>query len=152
VDHSIRIYAAHACLGGMTHAFRTRSVEPPASRLVPQRCPAEAAQPQSSWAPVVPQASPLEVEGRALAVLEAPADPAEPIELAFRRKEHELRTLFGVLSSGEALVLFRRLTLACPDDNLASKFARLVAERRARLLAFLEAAPRREALAHARRR
>jgi hypothetical protein len=97
------------------------------------------------------RASILEVESRALAVLDAPAGPEEPIERAFRRKEDELRALFGQLSAGEALALFRRLTLVCPTDILASRFARLVTDRRARLLAFLAAAPRREAIARARR-
>lgn len=137
-------------------------MEPSAPRLAPRPCPTQAVtspprSAASAASPGLPAATPgargatLEVERRALAVLDAPADPSEPIERAFRRKEDEVRALFGELSAGDALAIFRRLTLVCPDDLLASRFARLVTDRRARLLAFLADAPRREAIARARR-
>lgn len=130
----VRIYTAHGHLGTISRALRMRSPESVAARPEQPQCVTVGA-----------------IDSRVIAILDTPPSPGEPIECAFRRKEHELRALFGELSAVEARALHRRLMLASPDDALAAKFARLAAERRGRLLAFLEAAPRREALSHRRR-
>lgn len=65
--------------------------------------------------------------------------------LAFRQKEHELGALFASLTPADSLELDRRLSVSSADDPLASRFARLVSERRARLIGFLRSARRRVA-------
>ena len=69
-------------------------------------------------------------------VLERPTPGLLPSE-AFRRKEHELGALFTALSPADSVELERRLSVSSSDDVLASRFARLTSERRARLIAFL---------------
>lgn len=69
----------------------------------------------------------------------------ETIELAYRRKERELTELFATLSRAEAATLHKRLVDPQAEDQLAMRFARLVVDRRLRLLAMLADAPRREA-------
>jgi len=71
-----------------------------------------------------------------VAVLDRPTTDRLPSE-EFRRKEHELGTLFGLLAPGDSVELERRLSVSSADDMLASRFARLTPERRARLLTFL---------------
>lgn len=88
----------------------------------------------------------VELEEEILAVLDSSPEPGERIEAAFRRKEHELAMVFARLHVHDAMELRRRLTLAPADDPIAARFARLIAERRVRLLAFLDGARRREAL------
>jgi len=95
--------------------------------------------------PLDPPLDPL-LEARMLAILDSPAQPGEPIDLAFRRKELELTQLFGRLDVLAARALHRRLVSPSARDALANRFSRFVAERRARLLAFLGDARRREAL------
>ena len=56
---------------------------------------------------------------------------------AFHRKEHELGALFALLTPADSVELERRLSISSSDDALASRFARLTSERRARLIAFL---------------
>jgi hypothetical protein len=80
------------------------------------------------------------------AVLAARAHPGEQLAFAFKRKEQQLGDLFARLSVADSRELHRRLTLAIADDELATMFNRLVADRRARLIAFLADARRREAL------
>jgi hypothetical protein len=74
----------------------------------------------------------------------------ETIEAAFRRKEIELGALFATVSVAAARELHRRLSAPAPTDPMATRFARLRSDRRARLLAFLADARRREALRAAR--
>jgi len=87
------------------------------------------------------------IERELLYVLDAKPAPGEQLELAFRRKEGELRALFAGASLDDARELLRRLTLSLADDPIALRFSRLVADRRARLLAFLGDARRRHVLA-----
>lgn len=90
--------------------------------------------------------SPLERE--MLGVLERPS-AGETVETAYRRKECELVELFSRLTISDARALHRRLSNPSPDDPLATRFGRMIAERRQRLLAFLDGAWRREALGQA---
>jgi hypothetical protein len=90
--------------------------------------------------------STVRLEAEILDTLGAPVAPGERLEIAFRRKEHELKLVFERLSVMEARELHRRLTLMLPGDPIATRFGRLIGERRARLLAFLADARRREAL------
>lgn len=90
------------------------------------------------------------IENDILDVLDTRPQPGERIELAFRRKEQELMSLFAQLSAIDALELHRRLKLSLSDDPLATRFARLIVERRARLMSYLADARRREALKRAR--
>lgn len=92
----------------------------------------------------------VEREDEILAMLSAPPGPGERIEVAYRRKEHELMVLFGSLSVLDSMELHRRLTLSLRDDPVATRFGRLVVDRRVRLIAFLAGARRREAIARAR--
>jgi hypothetical protein len=101
-------------------------------------------------APVALTWSNVQLETEIVATLDAPRLPNERIEFAFRRKEAELAALFDRLSSEDSRELHRRLTLTLQDDPIATRFARLIAPRRARLLAFLADARRREALRAAR--
>lgn len=93
--------------------------------------------------------STVRLEAEILDTLAAPAAPGERLEIAFRRKEHELRVVFDRLSIADARELHRRLTLMLPTDPIATRFGRLIGDRRARLLAFLADARRREALRNA---
>jgi hypothetical protein len=81
--------------------------------------------------------APISLEHEIVSILDAYPDPGERLESAFRRKEHELGAVFARLSVMDARALHRRLTLTPPDDPIAARFARLIVERRERLLAFL---------------
>jgi hypothetical protein len=54
--------------------------------------------------------------------------------------------LFARVSVNDARALHRRLSLSLADDPIATRFSRLVVERRARLMVFLADARRREAV------
>lgn len=86
-----------------------------------------------------------------LAILTTAPPFGETLSAAYARKERELRDVLATLPAADALALHARLADPRPGDALAAAFARLVAERRARLLAFLADAPRRDAIACARR-
>lgn len=101
-------------------------------------------------APVKLTWQPIAHEQEVIAVLDAAPEPHETIELAFRRKEYELRAVFARLTLADARALHRRLTLCLHGDPIAARFVRLIGERRNRLLDFLAAARRREAVRHAR--
>ena len=105
-----------------------------------------AAEEENEEAVQVPE-QPVQValEAEIIAVLDERLRPAEPSAAAFQRKEHALRALFGALDVVDARVLHRRLTLPLPDDPIEQRFARLVAERKVRLIAFLADARRRAA-------
>ncbi|HLL23751.1 MAG TPA: hypothetical protein VK427_16545 [Kofleriaceae bacterium] len=95
---------------------------------------------------------PQELEQRMIETLVKAPSSDETIEAGYRRKEHELLTLLAPLTPLEARALHRRLTMPSGDDPLATHFGRLVPARRARVLAFLTDARRREAMAGTRRR
>jgi hypothetical protein len=78
-------------------------------------------------------------------ILVTPPHYGETIEAAYRRKERELTELFATLARGEAAALLKRLSDPRTEDALATRFARLVIDRRTRLLTLLADAPRREA-------
>jgi hypothetical protein len=86
------------------------------------------------------------LESEIYAVLAEPAFPGEQLAFAFKRKEQRLGDLFAKLNVADSRELSRRLALLIADDSLAAMFGRLVADRRARLVAFLADARRREAL------
>jgi hypothetical protein len=98
--------------------------------------------------PVPPMAPAIE---QILQILRAPPEWGESVKGAFSRKERELAAVFDGLDSDEAGMLFRRLSNPQPDDPVAASFARLVPERRGRLLGFLISARRRAEFAQARR-
>lgn len=62
-------------------------------------------------------------------------------------KERELTAALGLLSPADCRVLSERVRKAKPDDPIVAAFARMVPQRRMRLLAFLDDARRREAIA-----
>lgn len=97
----------------------------------------------STWRPVA-------LESQILERLESRPESHETVELAFRRKERDLVALFEQLTLPDARELSRRLSRQLAGDQVAVAFSRLIGERRARLLAFLANAPRREALRFAR--
>jgi hypothetical protein len=91
------------------------------------------------------------METQIMSVLDAPPESGETIEATYLRKERALGDLFAQLTSRDALALHRRLMAGAPADPLASRFGRMVGERRTRLLAFLADARAREARAMRRR-
>ena len=103
---------------------------------------------------LVPRTTPTsitpEVERAITDVLASKPKLGETIDLAFRRIERELASLFAQLTPAEARALKQRFELVREDDAVAARFNRLVANRRLRLLAFLGDARRREALTAAR--
>jgi hypothetical protein len=82
------------------------------------------------------------VEEQILRILRAPQRPREPVEAVFARRERELAAVFEALDPAESSELFRRLTRPRTSDPVAMSFARMIPERRGRLLASLVAAPR----------
>ena len=89
---------------------------------------------------------PIPIDDQIIAILDASVVPGMTITSAYREKEHALAMLFTTLSVIEARGLHRRLSIPSPSDTLAARFARLVADRQARLLGVLADARRREAL------
>lgn len=90
---------------------------------------------------------PETTDARLIAILDAPLAPGETAMVGFTRKEHELGAVFARLNVFESRAMHARLANPKPGDELANKFARLTAERRARLLAFIADARRRAAIA-----
>jgi|SRR5689334_9803606 len=111
----------------------------------------EAGPPEHRTGAELPVPAEASVEDRVLRILRAPPEWGETVEGAFTRKERELAAVFAALEPAEAGELFRRLSSPRGDDPIAVGFARLVPERRGRLLGLLIGAPRRAALARARR-
>lgn len=85
------------------------------------------------------------VERRLVNILESSPQFGETIDAAYRRKERALAEAFTVLTRADAAILERRFDQMRPEDDLAQRFARLVVERRTRLLAILADVPRRRA-------
>ena len=96
---------------------------------------------------VVESADPehLACEPYVIDILSRPPLTGETIEVAYRRKERELADIFRTLDRAASAALHHRLSEPRTDDELAMRFARLLVERRTRLLAVLADAPRREA-------
>jgi hypothetical protein len=90
------------------------------------------------------------LEAEIVTVFAQPPVAGEPRELTFKRKEQQLAALFAQLVPADSLTLERRLRLATPRDPIAAQFARLIATRRSRLLAFLGASRKRHPLQLAR--
>lgn len=80
---------------------------------------------------------PATLDEQLIAILDAPIAPYQTSAEAFARKERELGSLFVALHGADAHEMQFRLTACRPGDALATKFARLSLERRARLLAVL---------------
>lgn len=93
---------------------------------------------------------PIAHEAAIIAILVRPTPNGELPSHAFHRKEQELRAQFAQLSIVDSLELDRRLSVNAPTDLIARSFSRLVPDRRARLVAFVRDARRREALARSR--
>jgi hypothetical protein len=91
-----------------------------------------------------PQFDPT-LERRIINILESAPQFGETIEAAYRRKESALAEAFASFTRDDAATLQRRLERPRADDDLAQKFARLVVDRRTRLLAILADIPRRRA-------
>ena len=121
----------------------------------PMPTPARASSPELVCTQYVPRrTAPVATVGsateQAIADILSPRSDAGRISDAFDRKESELRALFCSLRPLEAAALRKRL--ADSTDKLAEVFSRFAPERRARLLAVLADARRREALQQARGR
>jgi hypothetical protein len=89
---------------------------------------------------------PPELQRAMLETLASKPLAGETIEIAYRRVERELGELFAKLTPPQARALKLRLEQLREGDILATRFNRLVVQRRVRLLAFLGDARRREAL------
>jgi hypothetical protein len=87
-------------------------------------------------------------DARLLAILDAPTT-GEPALVAFARKERELGAAFAALPILDQRALATRLAKPRAGDVLADKFGRLTAERRTRLINFLNDARRRAAMSKA---
>lgn len=90
-------------------------------------------------------------EAAILETLERPPLHGETLAVAYQRLEHQLAALLSALSIYEARELHRRLSHPTADDPIAARFARMIGERRQRLLTFLADAPRRAALQQGRK-
>jgi hypothetical protein len=97
-------------------------------------------EPETDIAPLDPA-----IERRIINILESAPQFGETIDAAYRRKERALAEAFAILSRNDAANLQRRLDQPRADDDLAQRFARLVVDRRTRLLAVLADIPRRRA-------
>lgn len=113
---------------------------------------AEARYDSTDDAPPTPRWSTVSLEAEIASVLDESPLPGEQLAAAFQRKELTLASLFARLTVVEARELHRRLARPIAGDALVVRFERLIPERRARLLAFLEGARRREAMQRARPR
>ena len=82
-----------------------------------------------------------------LDLVTAPLALGEMAAAGYDRKEREIGKLFGMLGPVEAWTLHRRLANPLAEDPLATTFARMIPQRRLRLLAVLGDPKRRAALA-----
>lgn len=120
---------------------------PPTSRPVMPVDPVPCAPPRAiSGVSQDSRASARDLDQRLGGILTSAASVGETVELAFRRKEHQIGELFATLSIAESLDLHRRLSNPRAGDRVAELFGRMTVERRDRLLAFLASAHRRETL------
>jgi hypothetical protein len=95
---------------------------------------------------VTTNAIPMEIEAEMIAILERPRG-RESADVAFRKKEAELIATLDRLTADESRNLYKRLgRRVVAGDRLSELFGGLIAERRARLLAFVADARRREVL------
>jgi hypothetical protein len=108
--------------------------------------PAPATTPIEASPPVTLASARDELGDAALAILASASAWGESVAVAYARIERELGALFASLPVEGARALRARLTNVDEGDTLATRFARLVTERRARLLAVLADAPRRATL------
>ncbi len=104
--------------------------------------------PKVTPAPIVEDSPPRRIpdpfDTLLIEALDAPLQ-GETIAVAYQHKEARLREVFATVSAVDARSLHARLSTPQPDDTVAERFARLAADRRARLLAFLADARRRSA-------
>jgi hypothetical protein len=92
-----------------------------------------------------PPPLPLELEAELLRILTSPLAEDETYLAGYAKREACLLVFFSVLSLQHSAEVVRRLQAAKLEDPLVAGFARLSAERRERLRAFLKAARRRAA-------
>lgn len=157
VDH--RVVDADPLAGTRTYEARNRgegrAIRPPMTQSIfgsiAKRQPLNLVEPQalqlvSARAPQKPTWS-SSCDVALLAILEAPLRASETAAAGFARKELELRRVLGTLSVIESRSLQSRLSYPKSVDAVAQAFQRLTGERRARLLAFIADARRRQALA-----
>jgi hypothetical protein len=141
--------AAVTKLRARAHATGEEVASVPDLRSVPLEAGGATAIWEATETPARAVALPQLGEARERAIVEAllrPIDPCDGHRLGNERKEQEVCALFAALPVLEAMELHRRLRIARAGDAVAAAFARLVVERRQRLLAFLGEAPRRAAL------
>jgi hypothetical protein len=81
------------------------------------------------------------IAGEIIRILDAMPAAGESVQRAFDRKEQELRAVIASLTYAEAAALHLRL-IGNRQDGVNASFARLTAERRARVVAFLTESPR----------
>lgn len=115
-----RIFAGYRIADGPTRPPIPRT--PPRLVVVPAREPAD---PTARVAPVI------------LEILADPM-PGRPLGDAFEQKEAALRELFRSLDNDEARALLGRLSSARADDEVATRFRRMVPNRQQRLLELLD--------------
>jgi hypothetical protein len=118
------------------------------------REPVRIATPRDTSTPVAPpSASPplrshatADIETQLVDIIAAAVPPGYTVAKAHAAKEQALAAVMAELSAWEAWHLHKRLMNPRSGDPLAQAFSRIIPERRARLLAFLGDARRREAL------
>jgi hypothetical protein len=93
-----------------------------------------------------PQMPPSDLEAQLVTILQAPADPALLASQDFARREVALYDVIETAPLIEVWQLHKRVSKALPDDCLASALARFAPDRRARVIAFMADARRRQAL------
>lgn len=127
--------------------------------LAPPTTASPAAQPRLQLVrPAAPLPPPLQPtvgelsaaqEASLVASLRAAPRAGETIHAQFQRVEAEVGHQLAQLTVAQSRTLHQRLVRAAASDPLATAFHRTVADRKARLLAFLADARRREALGRA---
>lgn len=103
------------------------------------------------WEPSVATRKPafvatIAIEAELVALIERPINSAETHRAGNDRKERELCALLDRLSDLEAHTLRQRLSAARGSDPLVASSRRISADRRARIVAFIEDTRRRNAL------
>jgi hypothetical protein len=106
--------------------------------------------PASPRAAAISDALPDGFEAEVIAQIVAPLAAGETANDGHRRKEHAIGAWFDTLTILQARALHARLARPRGGDTLAAAFGRLGHERRERLLAFLAATRRRQAMRAAR--
>jgi hypothetical protein len=120
----------------------------PVHVATPHAAPAPVAPPSTPSTPPTPPSTRViaDIETQLIDIIVAAPPPGFTVAAAHAAKEQALAIVLAELSAWQAWHLHKRLVNQRQEDPLARAFSRIIPARRARLLAFLGDARRREAL------